>query len=58
MATVYCIGETVYDIIFEHGRPLAASAGGSMLNSAVSLGRSALIVEMITEPGCDSSGQK
>ena len=29
MATVYCIGETVYDIIFGHGQPLAARAGGS-----------------------------
>jgi len=57
MATVYCIGETVYDIIFEHGRPLAARAGGSMLNSAVSLGRSGLIVEMITELGDDRVGE-
>jgi fructokinase len=57
MTKVYCIGETVYDIIFERGQPKAARAGGSMLNSAVSLGRSGLKVEMITELGDDRVGE-
>lgn len=57
MPTIYCIGETVYDIIFERGQPKAARAGGAMLNTAVSLGRSGLNVEMITEVGEDRVGE-
>jgi fructokinase len=56
MTTIYAIGETVYDIIFEKGQPKAARAGGSMLNTAVSLGRCGLKVEMITELGEDQVG--
>ncbi len=58
MDKIYCIGETIYDIIFKQGTPVAARAGGSMLNSAVSLGRSGLRVEMITEIGDDQVGEK
>ncbi len=53
---VFAIGETIYDIIFRQGIPEAARAGGSMLNSAVSLGRCGLEVEMITEVGEDRIG--
>jgi fructokinase len=53
---IYCLGETVYDIIFRNGQPVAAKAGGSMLNSAVSLGRCGLDVAMITELGDDQVG--
>jgi fructokinase len=56
MALIYAIGETVYDIIFRNGQPVAAKPGGSMLNSAVSLGRCGLEVEMITEIGDDAVG--
>jgi len=57
MPTIFTIGETIYDIIFDHGQPKAARPGGSMLNSAVSLGRCGLKVEMITELGADQVGQ-
>jgi fructokinase len=57
MPTVYAIGETIYDIIFRNGQPVAARPGGSMLNSAVSLGRCGLKVEMITELGDDEVGR-
>ncbi len=57
MPTIFTIGETVYDIIFKNGQPEAARAGGSMLNSAVSLGRCGLKVEMITELGDDQVGK-
>jgi fructokinase len=57
MPTVFTIGETILDIIFENGQPVAAKAGGSMLNSAVSLGRCGLQVEMLTELGEDKIGE-
>lgn len=57
MQTIFAIGETIYDIIFENGQPRAARPGGSMLNTAVSLGRCGMKVEMITELGRDKVGQ-
>lgn len=57
MQTVFTIGETVYDIIFRNGQPVAARPGGSMLNTAVSLGRCGVKVEMITELGDDLVGK-
>lgn len=57
MPTIFTIGEAIYDIIFKHGQPVAAKPGGSMLNTAVSLGRCGLKVEMITELGYDNVGQ-
>jgi fructokinase len=56
MPTIFTIGETIYDIIFQQGQPRAARPGGSMLNTAVSLGRCGLKVEMITELGQDKVG--
>ena len=56
MPTIFTIGEAIYDIIFQNGRPTAAKPGGSMLNTAVSLGRCGLNVEMITEIGDDQVG--
>lgn len=53
---VYAIGETIYDIIFRKNEPVAARAGGSMLNTAVSLGRCGLKAGMITELGDDQVG--
>jgi len=53
---IYTIGETVLDIIFRDGRPVSAIPGGSMLNSAVSLGRAGLKVELISEYGSDQTG--
>ena len=56
MPTVFTIGESIYDIIFKNDKPVTARPGGSMLNSAVSLGRCGLRVEMITEMGKDHVG--
>ncbi len=57
MNSIVAVGETVYDIIFRDGSPVAAKPGGSMLNTAVSLGRCGLNVEMITELGDDKVGE-
>jgi|WetSurMetagenome_2_1015567.scaffolds.fasta_scaffold161287_2 fructokinase len=56
MRNIYAIGESLVDIIFSNGEPKAAKAGGSMLNTAVSLGRIGLPVSMITEYGEDDPG--
>lgn len=55
--TIYSIGETVYDILFKDSRPIAAKAGGSMLNASVSLGRVGLSVQLVTEIGNDPVGK-
>jgi fructokinase len=57
LRNIYCIGETVCDIIFKNGQPIAAKAGGSMLNSAVSLGRMNLNVHYISEYANDDIGR-
>ena len=54
---VYAIGETLLDIIFEEHQVKAAKPGGSMLNSAVSLGRFGIDVSLITEFGHDQTGK-
>jgi fructokinase len=56
MRKIYAIGESLVDIIFSKGEPKTAKAGGSMLNSAVSLGRIGLPVSLITEYGDDDPG--
>jgi fructokinase len=57
MRKIFCIGETVCDIIFRNFEPVAAKAGGSMLNTAVSAGRMKLPVSFISEYGNDSLGE-
>ena len=57
MRNIYGIGETVLDIIFKDGQPQAAKAGGSVLNSAVSMGRMGLPVSFISEYGVDDVGE-
>ena len=56
MRRIYGIGETVLDIIFKDGQPRAAKAGGSILNSVVSMGRMDLPVSFISEYGKDDVG--
>jgi fructokinase len=56
MRKIYGIGETVLDIIFKDGQPQAAKAGGSVLNSVVSMGRMKLPVSFISEYGQDDVG--
>ena len=57
MRKIYGVGETVLDIIFKGGQPQAAKAGGSVLNSVVSLGRMGLPVSFISEYGMDDVGE-
>jgi fructokinase len=56
MSTIYAIGEIVFDIIFHDSQPQQANAGGSMLNSAISLSRTGLAVSFIGETGNDEVG--
>jgi len=56
MRKVYTVGETLLDIIFKNDVPVAAKAGGSMLNSGVSLGRLKIPVFMLSEYGDDKTG--
>jgi fructokinase len=56
MRRVFGIGETVLDIIFKNHQPIAAKAGGSALNTLVSLARVDVPVNFITEIGCDMVG--
>ena len=54
---IFAIGETVFDIIFKNGKAINSTPGGSMLNTAVSLGRLGLDVYFISEYGKDSVGE-
>ncbi len=56
MRSIYAIGETVYDIIFKNGEPVTAKAGGTMLNTSVSLGRLGLPVFFLSEYAADGVG--
>jgi fructokinase len=53
---IFTFGETVYDIIFKDSKPVEARAGGSMLNTSVSLGRLGLDVNFISDMGMDKIG--
>jgi fructokinase len=57
MRKIYGIGETLLDIIFKNGQPQAAKAGGSVLNSMVSMGRIKLPASFISEYGDDQAGK-
>jgi fructokinase len=57
MRKIFTIGETVLDIVFKNFQPVTAKAGGSMLNTAVSLGRIGLPVHFISEYGTDTVGE-
>jgi fructokinase len=53
---IYTIGETVYDIIFQKNGIQGGTAGGSMLNASVSLGRLGFDITFISELGRDMLG--
>ncbi|MCB8998816.1 MAG: carbohydrate kinase [Bacteroidales bacterium] len=53
---IFALGETVYDIIFKNGNIKDARAGGSALNTSVSLGRLGIDVSFISELGNDQLG--
>ncbi len=50
---IFGLGEIVYDVLFKEMQPLAAKAGGSVLNTLVSLARVGREVYMISETGND-----
>jgi len=56
MRKIFTAGEALVDIIFSEGQPRAASPGGAMLNTSVSLGRIGLPVSFISEYGKDDPG--
>jgi fructokinase len=56
MPGIYAIGETLLDIIFRNGQPVSATPGGSMLNTAVSLGRLGIPVSFVSDYGNDEVG--
>ena len=57
MRKLFGIGETIYDILFRQGQPVAAVPGGSVFNGLISLGRTGLDCTFITEVGDDQVGQ-
>ena len=57
MRKIFGIGETIYDILFRQGQPVAAVPGGSVFNGLISLGRTGLDCTFITEIGSDQVGQ-
>ncbi len=56
MRRVFGIGETVLDLMFKNDQPIAAKAGGSALNTMVSLARMEVDSYFITEIGTDKVG--
>jgi len=53
---IFTIGETTFDILFRGGNPVGACSGGSAFNSAISLGRCGLPVNLISTFGNDHIG--
>ena len=56
MRKIYCVGETVYDIIFQNGKAIESRPGGPVLNSAVSLGRLEEKVYVVGDQANDAIG--
>jgi len=56
MSSVYTIGESLVDLIFKNNQPVSAKAGGSMLNTSISLGRLGVPVHFISDFGNDQIG--
>ena len=52
---VYTLGESLLDIIIDNPEKIVARPGGSMLNTAVSLGRAGVRVSLISELGDDDT---
>lgn len=57
MRKIFGIGETIYDILFRNGQPVAGVPGGSVFNGLISLGRTGLQCTFVTEIGSDQVGQ-
>ncbi len=56
MRKIYCIGETVYDIIFRNGKAVESCPGGPILNTSVSLGRLGEKVYVVGDQANDAIG--
>lgn len=56
MRKIYCIGETIYDIIFQNGKAVESCPGGPVLNTAVSLGRFGEKVYVVGDQANDEIG--
>ena len=56
MRRITGMGETIMDILFKHGQPVAAVPGGSCFNSIISIGRTGLPCRFIGDPGHDRVG--
>jgi fructokinase len=56
MARIFALGESLMDIIFRNNQPVSAKAGGSMLNSSVSLGRLGSDIYFVSDYGKDKVG--
>ncbi len=56
MQSVYAIGESLVDFIYQDSKVVAKKPGGSMLNTSVSLGRLKQNIAFISELGNDVNG--
>ncbi len=54
---VYTLGESLVDVIITDNHTAVLKAGGGMLNTAVSLGRSGIEVSLISELGDDKTAE-
>jgi fructokinase len=52
------VGETILDILFRDGQPVAAVPGGSSFNSIISVGRAGVPCTFVGYTGADSVGQQ
>lgn len=56
MKRVIGISETVFDILFRDGKPVAGVPGGSVFNGMISIGRTGIEGYMISDAGDDQIG--
>ena len=56
MRRITGMGETIMDILFKHGQPVAAVPGGSCFNSIISIGRTGLQCRFIDYTAYDRVG--
>ena len=52
------VGETILDILFRGGQPVAAVPGGSSFNSIISVGRAGVPCTFVGYSGADIIGQQ
>lgn len=57
MRKIVGIGETIFDIVFRNDQPAKAVPGGSVFNCLVSLSRTGVPVEFVSEIGQDHTGR-